>query len=78
MCNIGHNCVLGENNLLTSNVILGGSSKVGNDVYFGISSTIRNRVNIGDSVVIGQGAVVVKDIPDGETWVGNPAKKINK
>ena len=78
MCNIGHNCVLGQNNLLTSNVILGGSSKVGNDVYFGISSTIRNRVKIGDSVVIGQGAVVVKDIPDGETWVDNPAKKINK
>ncbi|MFM7758228.1 MAG: hypothetical protein ACKO6J_04775 [Crocinitomicaceae bacterium] len=78
LCNIGHNCILGENNLLTSNVILAGSSHVGSDVYFGISSSIRNRVNIGNSVVIGQGAVVVKDIPEGETWVGNPAKKIKR
>jgi len=24
------------------------------------------------------GAVVVKDIPTGETWVGNPARKLEK
>lgn len=75
-CNVGHNCVLGENNLLTSNVILAGSSNTGNNVYFGISSTVRNKVNVGHFVTIGQGAVVLNDIPENETWVGNPAAKI--
>ena len=31
---------------------------------------------IGICSVIGAGAVVTKDIPDYEIWVGNPAKKI--
>jgi UDP-3-O-[3-hydroxymyristoyl] glucosamine N-acyltransferase len=77
-CNIGHNTVLGENNLLTSNVILAGSIAVGNNVYFGVASSIRNKITVGNNVTIGQGSVVVKDIPQGETWLGNPAKKMNR
>jgi len=32
-------------------------------------------VHIGKGAIIGAGAVVKDDVPDGETWVGNPAKK---
>ena len=31
---------------------------------------------VGDQVVIGAGAVVLNDIPSGETWVGNPSRKL--
>jgi len=27
-------------------------------------------------VIVGAGSVVISDIPDNETWVGNPAKKL--
>lgn len=33
-------------------------------------------VIIGKDAIVGAGAVVTKDVPAGETWVGNPARKI--
>jgi acetyltransferase-like isoleucine patch superfamily enzyme len=50
---------------------------VGERVRIGSNATIL-PVNIGDGAIIGAGAVVTKDVPAGETWVGNPAKKLEK
>ena len=41
----------------------------------GAGSTILPGITIGKNVVIGAGSVVTKDVPDGEVWLGNPAKK---
>ncbi len=32
--------------------------------------------NLGRNSIIGAGSVVTKDVPDGETWVGNPAHNV--
>ena len=48
--------------------------KIGNNVFAGANSTILPGVKIGDGAVIGAGAVVVKDIPEGAVAGGNPAK----
>ena len=42
--------------------------------YIGPSVCIVEDVTIGNGVTIGAGAVVVKDIEDGCTVAGNPAK----
>lgn len=42
----------------------------------GANVTILCGVIIGKNAMVGAGAVVTKDIPDGETWVGNPARKL--
>ena len=42
-----------------------------------MGAMIGPGVTIGARAVIGMGAVVTKDVPDGETWVGNPARLIN-
>lgn len=52
-------------------------TKVGDDVVIGAGAIILPGLTIGDRAVIGAGSVVTKDIPAGETWVGNPASKLN-
>lgn len=76
LCNIGHNSIIGKNCIFTCNVILGGSSRIGDKVFMGVGSIVKNGISIGDNSTIGQGAVVVKNVPHSETWVGNPALKI--
>ena len=53
-----------------------GPIKIGNNVHIGIDSIIMPGVTIGDDVIIGCGAVVTKDIPNGEIRGGVPARKI--
>ena len=43
-------------------------------VSIGSNSTIF-PVRIGRGAIIGAGSVVLENIPAGETWFGNPAKK---
>lgn len=54
------------------------TTSIGNDVWIGDNVLIKAGVSIGDSVVIGMGSVVTKDIPSFEIWAGNPARLIKK
>ena len=47
-------------------------------VFIGARSIICKGVTIGEKSMIAAGSVVVKDIPKGEIWGGNPAKFIAK
>jgi acetyltransferase-like isoleucine patch superfamily enzyme len=49
---------------------------VGESSLIGANAVIKPGVIIGSNVTIGAGSVVLRDIPDGETWAGNPARKI--
>ena len=42
----------------------------------GANATIRAGIVIGENAIIGCGSVVLHDVPPGEVWAGNPAKKI--
>ena len=42
----------------------------------GANATIRAGITIGERAIIGCGSVVLKNVPEGETWAGNPARKI--
>ncbi len=42
----------------------------------GGGATILAGVTIGEQAMIGAGAVVTKDVPAKEVWVGNPARKL--
>ena len=72
--NIGHNCEIGENTIMAASVILNGGVKVGKNCWFASGSLIKHHIDICDNVVIGLGAVVVKDITEPGIYIGNPAK----
>jgi acetyltransferase-like isoleucine patch superfamily enzyme len=42
----------------------------------GANATILGGITIGERAMVGAGAVVTKDVPAGETWVGNPARPL--
>lgn len=76
LCHIAHNNKIGKNVSITGCVNVSGSNIIDDDVWIAPNSSIRGWVHIGVGAVVGMGAVVVKDIPRGETWVGNPARKM--
>lgn len=75
---IAHNCVIGNNVLITGNSMLAGSVKIEDNVTIYSKVIVREQRKIGKGSIIGMGAVVTKDVPAWETWIGNPAKKIKK
>jgi acetyltransferase-like isoleucine patch superfamily enzyme len=42
----------------------------------GAGAVVLPGVTIGENAVVGAGAVVTKDVPDFEIWVGNPAQPL--
>lgn len=49
---------------------------IGDDAFIGVNSLILKGVHIGQQSIIAAGSVVTHDVPSGETWGGNPAKKL--
>lgn len=78
LVHIAHNAKIGRNTLIVAGAVIGGSVEIGENCFIGMNASIKQKVKIGNRVTIGAGAVVLKDVPDGETWVGNPAKKLEK
>lgn len=78
LCHIAHNNKIGKNVMITGCVNISGSNFIEDGVWIAPNSSIRGWVHIGEGATVGMGAVVVKDIPAHETWVGNPARKLEK
>lgn len=77
LCHIGHNNQIAEKVAMISGCVINGSCHIGENAYIA-GTTLRNQSVIGENAFIGLGAVVVKDVPSGETVVGNPAKPFIK
>lgn len=78
LCHIAHNNKIGKNVTITGCVNVSGSNIIDDNVWIAPNSSIRGWVHIEEGATVGMGAVVVKNIPAHETWVGNPAKKLEK
>ena len=48
--------------------------RIGSNVWIGAGALILPGVNVGDDALIGAGSVVTRDVPEGATVVGNPAR----
>jgi UDP-3-O-[3-hydroxymyristoyl] glucosamine N-acyltransferase len=73
---IPHNVDIGEGALITGGAILCGSTRIGARAWISPNASVLEGVTIGADSVVGMGAVVLRDVADGATVVGNPAKPI--
>lgn len=78
LCHIAHNNKIGKNVTITGCVNISGSNVIDDNVWIAPNASIRGWVNIGEGSTVGMAAVVIKNIPANETWVGNPAHKLEK
>lgn len=79
-CNIysyvAHDCVIGDFVTFAPRVCCNGNVTIGSGSYIGAGACIRPGVHIGKDVTVGMGAIVTKDVADGLTVVGNPARPL--
>lgn len=81
---VGETAEVGDGCTILHGVTLGGTGKetgdrhpkVGAHVLIGANASLLGNIRIGDRSKIGAGSVVLRDIPEGATAVGAPAKII--
>lgn len=75
---VEHDCVIGDYVTFAPGVHCNGNVIIGDHAYIGSGAVIRQGLHIGAGATVGMGAVVTKDVPEGATVVGNPARIMEK
>ena len=81
---IGETSVIGDDCTLYHGVTLGGTSwqkgkrhpTLGNGVVIGAGAKILGPIIVQDNAKVGSNAVVIKDVPEGATAIGIPARVV--
>jgi UDP-3-O-[3-hydroxymyristoyl] glucosamine N-acyltransferase len=69
---IAHNCEIGENTLMASQVGISGSTKIGRNVVMGGQSGTAGHLSIGDFAIIAARGGVTKSIEGKKSYAGFP------
>lgn len=75
-CTIGHDVVIEDYVTAYPSVNISGNTHIGECSELGTGMQIIQGKKIGSNVIVGAGAVVIKDCLENGTYVGSPAKKI--
>lgn len=77
-CSLGHNAHISKFSTLSPSVNLGGYTEIGELSFIGIGVNTIQSTKIGKNTIIGGASMIIKDIPDNCTVVGNPGKIIKQ
>ncbi|MBZ0254655.1 acetyltransferase [bacterium] len=75
---VEHDCVIGDSVHIAPGAVVGGGAHIGERSQASIGARVLPCITIGADVMVGAGAVVTKNLPDGVTAVGVPARIIKK
>jgi serine O-acetyltransferase len=87
---IGETAEIGDDCTLYHGVTLGGTRPtreqggqkrhptIGNNVIVGSGAQVLGPFQVGDGARIGAASVVLKEVPEGATMVGNPARQVGR
>jgi bifunctional UDP-N-acetylglucosamine pyrophosphorylase/glucosamine-1-phosphate N-acetyltransferase len=53
-------------------------TRIGDDVFLGVDTMLVAPVEVGRGARTGAGSVVTRDVPEGTTVVGMPARRIRR
>jgi sugar O-acyltransferase (sialic acid O-acetyltransferase NeuD family) len=73
---VDHDCILADGVHISPGSHLAGGVLIAECAWLGIGSVVRQHVSIGADAVVGAGAAVVRDVAQGTTVVGVPARPL--
>jgi sugar O-acyltransferase (sialic acid O-acetyltransferase NeuD family) len=75
-CTVDHDNIVGDNVSIAPGAHTAGRVTICDHAFIGLGAVIINGVTVGRGASVGAGAVVVRDVPEGVTVVGNPARPL--
>ena len=73
---VNHHTRVGDFTTLSAGITILGYIEIGANAFIGGGATLAPRVNVGAGAVVGAGSVVIRDVPAGRVYAGNPAREI--
>ena len=84
MCHVNRGATIGHHNQwgdfcrINPGANTAGLCQLGDRTTLGLGVSLREGVSIGSDCMVGAGSVVLRDVPDGTTVVGVPAKPLKR
>lgn len=77
-CTIGHDAIIEDYATILPSVNLSGNTVTKKYTIIGTGTKVIQGVTIGENVIVGAGTVVIREIENSVTAVGNPARIVKK
>lgn len=74
--NIGHDVICDDLCHVAMGATIVSCSSIGRCADVAVGSTMLAHTSIGDYSMLGAASLLTHDIPEGEIWIGNPARKL--
>ncbi len=78
LCQVAHNVITGRSVVIAAFGGISGSVTLGDGAMLGGRVGVADHVKVGNGSSLAASAGVFRDVPDGETWGGTPAKPIRQ
>ena len=78
LVHIAHGVRIGRNSVIIANSMIAGSTVIGENVWVAPSASVLNKLKIADNAFVGMGAVIIRDVEQGDVVAGNPGKVLKK
>lgn len=76
LVHIAHNVIIGQHCLVIAHSMIAGSAEIGDYTRIAPGALVRDWQYVGEHCLVGMGSVVVKDVDNGATVAGNPARPL--
>lgn len=75
---VAHGARLGDFVTVCPGAVISGEAQIAAGAFIGAGAVVSHGgIRIGCDAIVGAGAVVIRDVPDGATVVGNPARRVD-